>query len=110
MFEQKIPGGGSLRLSLNDLCSGSLPQGEGIILKKGAGRESMGNPKSMGNLQFYASCKRRRTGAHAFTCFFRASGLKSGYAKSAKKWLRCGFLPVFFIFGSIGRSHFLAIW
>ena len=52
LFEQKSPGGGSLRLSLNDLCSGSLPQGEGIILEKGVGRESMGNPKSMGNLQF----------------------------------------------------------
>ena len=39
LFEQKLPGGGSLRLSLNDLCSGSLPQGEGIILEKGVGRE-----------------------------------------------------------------------
>ena len=40
LFEQKSPGGGSLRLSLNDLCPGSLPQGEGIILKRSAGRKN----------------------------------------------------------------------
>ena len=40
LFEQKSPGGGGLRLSLNDLCPGSLPQGEGIILKRSAGRKN----------------------------------------------------------------------